>query len=225
MNIYRVISALLSYPEADMLAALPEIRTVVQTLDAPVDLPEVLAPLLDYLSAHDLITLQENYVATFDRNPSQALHLFEHIHGESRDRGQAMVDLLQEYQRRGFEPDSNEIPDYLPLFLEFLSCIPAEEAEPMLGEAIHVIAAIGARLRDVQSPYANALLVLTAYTEVEPRQQSMPPVRDMDEVMEKFGPGADGTEPLLRPGKDEQVVRFYPKSAANFESTQRGSAS
>lgn len=225
MNIYRVISALLSYPEADMLAALPEIRTVVQTLDAPVDLPEVLAPLLDYLSAHDLITLQENYVATFDRNPSQALHLFEHIHGESRDRGQAMVDLLQEYQRHGFEPGSNEIPDYLPLFLEFLSCIPAEESEPMLGEAIHVIAAIGARLRDVQSPYANALLVLTAYTEVEPRQQSMPPVRDMDEVMEKFGPGADGTEPLLRPGKDEQVVRFYPKSATNFESTQRGSAS
>src|SRR5574343_942499 len=121
MNIYRVISALLSYPEADMLAALPEIRTVVQTLDAPVDLPEVLAPLLDYLSANDLITLQENYVATFDRNPSQALHLFEHIHGESRDRGQAMVDLLEEYRRHGFEPEASELPDYVPLFLEFLS--------------------------------------------------------------------------------------------------------
>jgi nitrate reductase delta subunit len=79
----------------------------------------MLAPLLDELRSRPLIELQENYVATFDRSPSHSLHLFEHVHGESRDRGQAMVDLMDEYRRDGFEPLETELPDYVPLFLEF----------------------------------------------------------------------------------------------------------
>ncbi|WP_423709951.1 nitrate reductase molybdenum cofactor assembly chaperone [Undibacterium sp. WLX3042] len=209
MQIYRILSALLSYPQAELQAAVPEIR---QALADEPDSLESLEPLLDYLSTTALIPLQENYVGTFDRTPSLALHLFEHIHGESRDRGQAMVDLIEEYRRHGFEPEASELPDYVPLFLEFLSLVSDEEAEKLLGEAIHVIAAIGVRLQRRESPYANAFLMLTSFTDVVPQEQGEPPVRDMDDAMETFGPGADGVEPLLKPNlSGTHPVNFYPK--------------
>ena len=117
MQIYRILSALLSYPQADLIEALPEIRTALA--DDVESLQPSTALLLDYLQSHSLIEVQENYVGTFDRTPSVALHLFEHIHGESRDRGQAMVDLIEEYRRFGFEPEISELPDYVPLFWNF----------------------------------------------------------------------------------------------------------
>ena len=93
------------------------------------------------------------------------------------------------------------MPDYVPLFLEFLSLVDDEVAERLLGEAIHVLAAIGIRLQRKDSPYANVfLLVLTSFTDVVPQEQGEPPVRDMDDAMETFGPGVDGVEPLLKPG-------------------------
>jgi nitrate reductase delta subunit len=211
MNIqYRIVSALLSYPEPDFIDALVEIDDV---LDDYPDMQETLSPLTDFFKQHDLITLQETYVATFDRNPAHSLHLFEHIHGESRDRGQAMVDLLQEYQRRGFEPEAAELPDHVPLFLEFLSLIEPAEAEALLDDAIHVLAAIGQRLARNESPYAAVFQVLRGLTQVEPRAQTDPPVRDMDEALETFGPGVDGVEPLLKPGTS-QTVKFYPRATA-----------
>ncbi|MBC3868928.1 nitrate reductase molybdenum cofactor assembly chaperone [Undibacterium oligocarboniphilum] len=211
MQIYRILSALLSYPQADLIAALPEIE---QALADDPDSLENLRTLTDYLKQHDLISLQENYVATFDRTPSVALHLFEHIHGESRDRGQAMVDLIEEYRRYGFEPEASELPDYVPLFLEFLSLVDEAIAEKLLGEAIHVLAAIGIRLQRKESPYANAFLMLTGFTDVVPQEQGEPPVRDMDDAMETFGPGADGVEPLLKPNLSAtQTLHFYPKQS------------
>ncbi|MEB0138093.1 MULTISPECIES: nitrate reductase molybdenum cofactor assembly chaperone [unclassified Undibacterium] len=207
MTIYRILSALLSYPQAELLAALPEIELA---LAATPDSAAALAPLLDYLAHTGLITLQENYVANFDRTPSLALHLFEHIHGESRDRGQAMVDLIDEYRRHGFEPEVSELPDFVPLFLEFLSLVDSVAAVKLLGEAIHVLAAIGVRLQRRENPYANLFLLLTSFTDVVPQEQGEPPVRDMDDAMETFGPGADGVEPLLRPG-GPQTVNFYPQ--------------
>ena len=213
MQIYRILSALLSYPQPDLIAALPEIE---ESLAHDAGAVDALQPLLEFLKENSLISLQENYVGTFDRTPSVALHLFEHIHGESRDRGQAMVDLIEEYRRYGFEPEASELPDYVPLFLEFLSLVEAETAEKLLGEAIHVLAAIGTRLQRKDSPYANAFLLLTAYTDVVPQEQGEPPVRDMDDAMETFGPGADGVEPLLKPGMScsssgTQAINFYPR--------------
>jgi len=209
MQIYRILSALLSYPQAELIAAIPEIKLILA--DMP-EFDEPLQALLDELQGKPLIRLQENYVASFDRTPSQALHLFEHIHGESRDRGQAMVDLIEEYRRYGFEPEASELPDYVPLFLEFLSLPDEETAGKLLGDAIHVIAAIGMRLQRNDSPYANAFLLLTLLTDVVPQEQGEPPVRDMDDAMETFGPGADGVEPLLRPQMgSSQVVNFYPR--------------
>ena len=204
---YRIVSALLSYPQEELLEALPDIRSALQSLPAAQD---QLLPLVEFLEAHPLIALQENYVATFDRNPSHSLHLFEHVHGESRDRGQAMVDLLQTYRQYGLEPAVPELPDHVPLFLEFLSVLPAEQARELLDDAIHVLASIGARLARHGSPYAAVFDVLRNMTSVTPREHEAPPVRDMDEAMEVFGPGPDGVEPLLRPRLSEvQPLRFY----------------
>lgn len=223
MPIYRILSVLLSYPEAELIAALPEIEAAAAEQD-PAAL-QTLGPLFDFLRGTDLIALQENYVATFDRTPSQALHLFEHIHGESRDRGQAMVDLIEEYRRHGFEPEANELPDYVPLFLEFLSLMDAEAGEKLLGEAIHVLAAVGSRLQRSTSPYSTIFQVLAGYTEVVPREQDDPPVRDMDEAMETFGPGADGVEPLLKPqAPSQQTVNFYPRQVSRTQPADPGAS-
>lgn len=140
MVIYRILSALLSYPEAELIEALPDIEVALD------DTPQIriqLQPLIDHLRSHDLIALQEAYVADFDRSRHNSLYLFEHIHGESRDRGDAQLDLLREYQRHGFEPDDRpgsacEMPDYLPLFLEFLSMLEADRAAQLLGDAVNV---------------------------------------------------------------------------------------
>lgn len=212
MSIYRILSALLSYPEEELLAALPEIRAALTAHPAEA---AALEDLLDYLATTRCIDAQENYVNTFDRSPLQALHLFEHIHGESRDRGQAMVDLLQEYKNHGFEPAVNELPDHVPLFLEFLSLVDAQQASELLGEAIHVLAAIGRRLGGNDSPYTGIFAVLCTLTDVVPKEQTDPPVRTMDEVMEMFGPGADGVEPLMRPqDAASHTLRFYPRKTA-----------
>ena len=167
-----------------------------------------LTPLFALLRESTLIALQENYVATFDRNPSHSLHLFEHIHGESRDRGSAMIDLLEEYWKHDFDASAAELPDYVPLFLEFLSLLPAEEAIELLGDAVHVLATIGRKLDANGSPYATAFQVLEALSPVAAQELAEPPVRDMDEAMELFGPSIDGVEPLLKPGPQISVVQM-----------------
>ncbi|MBM5664435.1 nitrate reductase molybdenum cofactor assembly chaperone [Burkholderia pseudomallei] len=218
MSIYPILSALLTYPEQPLLDALPEIE---RALDAQPGARAALAPLVESLRATPLIELQERYVATFDRTPSHSLHLFEHVHGESRDRGQAMVDLLDEYRRHGFEPVGNELPDYVPLFVEFLGAIAGDgdgaHAAHLLGDAIDVLAALGERLARAQSPYAGAFDVLRACSPVEPRPVAEPPPRTMDEALERFGPGPDGVEPLLSPAADAslaQPIRFHPPRRA-----------
>lgn len=214
--IYRILSALLSYPQPELIDALPEISQALQAEPAH---QAALQDLLDHLRQTPLLHLQESYVDTFDRSHALSLHLFEHIHGESRDRGQAMVDLLEEYRRHGFEPVSAELPDYVPLFLEFLSLLEPDTASALLGEAIHVLAALGQRLQQRDSLYASALLLLIRFTDIAPRQQDEPPVRDMDEAMEVFGPGSDGVEPLLRPAMANmnmsgvQPLHFHPRPA------------
>lgn len=211
-GLYRILSALLSYPEQALIDALPEICTALKPWPGEA---AALDPLLDYLAGTPLIEVQENYVNTFDRSPLQALHLFEHIHGESRDRGQAMVDLLEEYKRHGFEPAVNELPDHVPLFLEFLSLIDTTEASATLGEAIHVIAAIGRRLGRNDSPYTGIFAVLCTLTDVVPLEQTDPPIRDMDEAMDLYGPGADGVEPLLKPSDPGlHTLQFHPRRPA-----------
>ena len=204
--VYAVLSALLAYPDAELLAALPELRAALEPARRA-ELEPVFA-LLE--SGGDLIELQEQYVATFDRRPAHSLYLFEHIHGESRDRGQAMVDLREEYLRHGLVLDTTELPDYLPLFLEFLAQIPPPAAAALLGDAIHVLARIGGKLAEAGSPYAAVFAVLRGLTDTVPQPLPEPPEGELEETMVTFGPGAGGTEPALRPAAPAaQPVHFY----------------
>ncbi|GAA0777282.1 nitrate reductase molybdenum cofactor assembly chaperone [Castellaniella ginsengisoli] len=211
--VFSVLSVLLGYPEQDWLDALPELHAAL-----PADVRARLAPLFDFLDRNDdLIDLQEQYVATFDRRAAHSLHLFEHVHGESRDRGQAMVDLRNEYLKYGLEPAATELPDYVPLFLEFLGQIPAEAAEALLGDAIHVLARLGDKLSETDSPYACLFAQLRTMTDVQPEALPDPPEGDMEETLITFGPQADGTEPLMmrRPagGDSAQPIVFHPPRA------------
>ncbi|HCY61520.1 MAG TPA: nitrate reductase molybdenum cofactor assembly chaperone [Oxalobacteraceae bacterium] len=209
MKHYQVMSALLLYPEQELIDSLPELQTALAGVPA---LRAQLRPLFDHLADGSLISRQEAYVTTFDRNPSHSLHLFEHIHGESRDRGQAMVDLMEEYKKHGLEMQGDDLPDYVPLFLEFLSQLDAEESARLLGDAVHVLAHVGAKLHANGSPYAVLFDVLQQLSPVAAEALSEPPVRDMDEALETFGPGADGVEPLLKnQAAGVQPINFYPK--------------
>jgi len=209
LNVY---SCLLTYPDAELLAALPELEQALQQADALAGVQ----PLLALLQANDLISLQENYVATFDRNPSHSLHLFEHVHGESRDRGQAMVDLVDEYRNAGFDVVDSELPDYVPLFLEFLSLLPAEKALTLLDDAIHVLAHIGKNLARNESPYHLVFKGLEALARVEAAAIDFEAPRDMDEAMVMFGTTADGCEPLLnKKPQAAQAVKFYTQPVVN----------
>lgn len=217
MKHYQILSALLLYPEPILIEHLAELEAM---LAATPDMQLPLRPLFDYLATHDLITLQQNYVMTFDRNPSHSLHLFEHIHGESRDRGQAMVDLMEEYKQHGLEMRCDDLPDFVPLFLEFLSQLDEAQAARMLSDAVHVLAHIGRKLSANGSPYAGVFDVLELLSPVVAEELSEPPIRDMDEALETFGPGVDGVEPLLKTNTGGvQPINFYPKVPRSVAST------
>lgn len=227
MSIYPVLSALLDYPEQPLLDALDEIESVLETSAHGAFAARELAPLIASLREHSLTESQESYVATFDRNPRHSLHLFEHVHGESRARGQAMVDLLDEYRGYGLDVRASELPDYVPLFLEVLGLIGEDDASELLGEAIHVLAALGNQLERDASPYAGIFTVLCEMSVVEPLPVTGAPIRDMDEALERFGVGPDGIEPLLQPfgagaANAPQVVQFHPRAAQVASSASPG---
>ena len=163
MKTLKVLSALLCYPQADMQAALGE---MADALDREKLLSErerrAVRAFMERLERADLMELQERYVATFDRGRALSLHLFEHVHGQSRDRGQAMVNLLEVYRRHGFELDAHELPDYIPLLLEYLAQRPMGEALDMLADAMHVMALLGARLAERGSDYRAIFDALAA---------------------------------------------------------------
>ena len=210
---YKWLSALMCYPESDLLEALPELQAALSELPELKNNPHRagLDQFLDHLASHTLRELQEDYVLVFDRSRHHALYIFEHVYGEDRDRGSAMVDLLEEYRRYGYELGDDELPDYLPALLEFFSHIPADEAQKLLGDAVHVVAHIAKKLELYGSPYAALLNAVVALSPVAPQPLIEPPVRDMDEAMETFGPDNQGLEPLLKPKAGGlQTVQFYP---------------
>jgi nitrate reductase delta subunit len=198
MRSYQALALLLTYPQPDWLEQLDQVEALLaQESTQNGNAALTLAPLFELLRTSTLIELQQNYVATFDQTPSHSLHLFEHIHGESRDRGQAMVNLLQEYRAHGLLMAADELPDYVPLFLEYLSQRPDADAATLLGDAVHVLALIGGKLNKNGSPYHTVFDVLETLSPIEAQPLQEPPVRDMDEAMETFGPSIDGREPLL----------------------------
>jgi nitrate reductase delta subunit len=196
MKTFKVLGALLSYPTAELIAALPDLHAVLVE-EGLVDCAgrTALRSLMSGMAGQDVIDVEEAYVATFDRGRATSLHLFEHVHGESRDRGQAMVDLQQIYARAGLQLAAHELPDYLPALLEFLSFRPLPEAKEMLRDCAHVLRAIGEALATRGSPHAAvlaSLLAIAGERGLDPaRPEPQPDEKSMDEEWAEqpaFGP-------------------------------------
>lgn len=171
---YRALALLLSYPNADTAAAMPAVMDVLSSERlVPGALVQRLAPLAKDLASADLYDAQARYVDLFDRSRSLSLQLYEHIHGESRDRGQAMVELLKLYSSYGLELTAKELPDHLPVFLEFLSQRPADEAAALLGQAAHVLEALRERLKKRQSAYAAVFDALVALVDKDRNAEAL----------------------------------------------------
>jgi len=174
MKTFKVLGILMSYPKPDWVTHLDEFGPLLreEKFLPKKHLHAVLA-FIEELKSADLFTVQEEYCSTFDRGRSHCLHLFEHIHGESRDRGQAMVNLSDAYEEKGFFIDQAELPDYIPLFLEFLSLCPQDEAVALLGEPVDIMATIATRLKKRHSSYAVLFDSLVALSKVKPSQEKI----------------------------------------------------
>lgn len=181
-NIYRILSLLLSYPSAELQAARAEIETALAAdgLTRTIDKKRV-AKVLGAVCDTDLYDAQERYVLLFDRTRSLSLHLFEHVHGESRDRGQAMVDLAAHYEEAGFNIAARELPDYLPLLLEFMSTRTPEAAAELLEQTGPILAVLRRRLDKRGSVYANAFWVLEALMKHAVDAAAVQPLLEQDE--------------------------------------------
>lgn len=210
----KSLSLLLSYPSVELQQAMPEIGGVLAsetrlTTAARRSLRDIVETLRD----GDIYNLQETFVALFDRSRSLSLNLFEHVHGESRDRGGAMVSLVETYRNAGFDPVTSELPDHLPVLLEFLAIQPPMEARDTLQDAAHIFTALAERLNRRESSYAavfDALVQLSdakvnkeAVAELLAQPETDPDdLQALDEVWEEseviFGPDPNAGCPQVR---------------------------
>ena len=211
----RALGALLSYPSDDLRSALPEIGAA---LDAGCGLPRArlaeLDALVRQLGAMDPFEAEARYVETFDRGRATSLHLFEHVHGDSRERGPALVDLGQTYERAGLVLGGTELPDHLPIVLEFASTQPYKVAREFLGEMAHILTAVFSALLERQSPYASVIAAVLELT--GDKVQAVPVVADaeLDEAWAE-PPAFDGcsTQGQARPDTPQPIHIVRPKKA------------
>lgn len=170
----RALAVLLGYPSAELQAHVGEIRAALESEAALRGAAgKALEPLLASLEQEELLDLQSAYSELFDRSRSLSLHLFEHVHGDGRERGQAMIDLGQQYLQSGFYLEGTELPDFVPVFLEFVSCLPGAEARETLGQPAHVYAALAERLARRGSSYAGIFEALLALCGVRPDAEAV----------------------------------------------------
>jgi nitrate reductase molybdenum cofactor assembly chaperone NarJ/NarW len=204
----KVLSALLSYPTAELQAAVPELRAAIAAEGRlPQKNRDRLDRLLDEMASRDLYDLQERYVLLFDRTRSLSLNLFEHVHGESRDRGQAMVDLMTLYKRHGLGMRGSDLPDHLPLFLEFISEIPEAEARDLIAETAHILEAIRQRLKKRKVPYSSVLSCVQVLAEARPQSSIV------EALLGQRDDNPDDLAALDAAWQDEEVT-FGPGAAA-----------
>jgi nitrate reductase delta subunit len=184
----RSLAALLGYPSAELKENIGEIRAAI-TQDGLLRAADLshLEPLLRNFETQELLDLQAAYSELFDRSRSLSLHLFEHVHGDGRERGQAMIDLGQQYVESGFFLEGSELPDFVPVFLEYASCLSPAEAREVLGEPAHVFAALAERLDKRDAVYAGIFHCLVSLTKarVDP---------DARAVVDQNTPPEDGTD-------------------------------
>lgn len=187
MLIFKAFSALLSYPSEEMRQALPEIAEVVRASPLVAARErDALSALIAEIGEGDLLSAEERYVDLFDRGRALSLNLFEHLNGEGRDRGAAMVELKALYAAAGFEMATSELPDYLPAVLEYLSQRDVAEARDMLADCAHILASIARSLIARQSRYAavpQALLAVAGEKPVDPA--AVKPTREETEALDR----------------------------------------
>lgn len=211
---YRALARLLCYPDDELRAGLPEIGATLAT-EARLGARRraQLIDLVAALSGGDALDVQADYVQTFDRGRARSLHLFEHVHGDSRDRGQAMVDLAQTYAQAGLELQGGELPDFLPTALEFASTQPEATADAFVAEFAHLLNRIHSALANHRSPYAAALAAVIELAGEELDSAEAEPEEPLDALWEE--PAAFGGCPTAtRPRDGVQPIHFHHQGAS-----------
>lgn len=163
MQIYKILSALLEYPDQELFDNLPVINKLLdETVDTDVIEWAEVKKFVAWLEKGDPIEIQEDYVKTFDLTPEHSLHLTHHFFGDDNDknRGPALIDLSELYKDYGVKQMTNELPDYLPLILEFVALQEDEEARAFLSDASKVLTVLADNLTKANSPYAPLVSIV-----------------------------------------------------------------
>jgi nitrate reductase delta subunit len=203
----RVLAHLLRYPDAELRAHLGELGEALHAEAAvPAHRIAELQALIVHLQSQDPLMVEAEYVEMFDRGRSTALHLFEHVHGDSRDRGPAMIDLIQTYEQAGLYLGPEELPDHLPVLLEFASTQPPQQAREFLAETAHIVRKIFSALLKRQSPYASVLAAVLELAGEKAEPVPVAPEPEMDESWaepEVFG--GCSTAGQAKPGQAQPI--------------------
>ena len=200
MSTLKLLSVLLEYPSEELWRHGDELAAAAASADLPAARRRQLSTFVADLLALEPMAAQERWLALFDRGRAMSLLLFEHIHGESRDRGQAMVDLMQTYRDNGFDVASAELPDYLPLLLEFLSQRPDAEVADWLKHTAHILELLAARAGERGSPYA---LLFEILVEIGQGRVDLAVMRNR-----VAGEERDDTPEMMDRVWEEEAVRF-----------------
>ncbi len=194
---YKILSLLLSYPNIELMDFLPEAEMELRNEALlSIDQLEEVTQFIHHFRKMELTDWQAEYVQLFDYSRSASLHLFEHVKSDSKDRGQAMVDMLGFYKKNGLQLSANELPDYLPVFLEFLSTCAAGKAAGLLADPVHIIARIHAALEEKKNRYMH---ILSAVISLSAKQ-----------------PDAKVTEIIIRNEKPQNLDAEYEESPVEF---------
>ena len=213
MQILRVISLLLNYPSAELLAGRDELKAAIKVAkEIPPRSREQLSALVDEICDSDLMDAQAMYGSLFDRGRALSLLLFEHVHGESRDRGQAMVDLMAQYADAGFDINVKELPDYIPLYLEYLSTQDDLDARVGLSEVSEILAVLSARLQERDCKYHSLFDALLIISGVPLTKAAM------DELLET-------AKKEQRDDTPEAIDKLWEEEAISFSNPADGGAS
>ncbi len=222
----KALSLLLSYPTVELKEAMPDISAVVLSDKRLTTFSRrAFQPLFQAFESRDIYDLEEIFVMLFDRSRTLSLNLFEHVHGESRDRGGAMVSLVETYREGGFDPVTSELPDHLPVLLEYLSLRPASEAHDTLADAAHIFEALRERLVRRESYYAPVFAALVELSCADVDSEALATLLDqpdtdphdleaLDQVWEEseviFGPDPNAGCPQIREMLSQMDVPVNP---------------
>lgn len=216
-NTLRVLARLLSYPNAELKSDLADMQSAVHAEQAlGKDRLAEIDALTKHLAHSEALELEGEFVELFDRGHATSLHLFEHVHGDSRERGPAMIDLVQTYEKAGLFLGPDEMPDYLPVVLEFVSTQPPKEARAFLGEMAHIFNAIFNALQERQSAYASVLGALLELSGEKASPVKVIPDEALDAAWEEpvvfDGCSSKGQ---AKPGQAQAIHFVKPHAAKN----------